>query len=263
MAFRSLIASLLALPLLCAAPARAETVTLGGDIWCPYNCAEGGYMIEIARDIFQRNNIEIDYQVMPWSDAVNKARQGEIDATVGTSHDDAPDFIFPQSLQGMADMRFWVRDDSQWVFSGIPSLEKMKLGVIADYAYSKDLNAYIKQNATDSKRIYVAQGKDALEQNLQKLLKGELDVVAEDDNVINYYITTKSAEYKIKSVGTPVKRENIADNYLYIAFSPKNPKSQKYAAMLDAGMQELRQGGELGRILELYRVNDWYGISKK
>lgn len=263
MTLRSLIASLLVLPLMCATAARAESITISGDIWCPYNCAEGGYMIEIARDIFQRNNIEIDYQVMPWADAIDKTREGSIDATVGTSHDDAPDFIFPDSLQGMADMRFWVREDSQWVFSGIPSLENVKLGVIEDYAYSKDLNAYIKQNAADPKRIYIGKGKDALEQNLQMLLKGQLDVIAEDDNVINYYITTKSAEYKIRSVGTPVKRENIADNYLYIAFSPKNPKSKKYAAMLDAGMRELRQSGELGRILELYRVNDWYGISKK
>jgi polar amino acid transport system substrate-binding protein len=134
---------------------------------------------------------------------------------------------------------------------------------VKDYSYSKELNAYIKQNEKDEKRIHAATGKDALDENLRMLQNGALDVIAEDDNVINYYIMNKSAEYRIKSVGTPVKRDNISDNYLYIAFSPKNPKAAKYAKLLDQGMAELRRTGELGRILELYHVVDWYGISKK
>lgn len=240
-----------------------ETVTIAGDVWCPYNCSDGGYMIEIAREIFKKNDIDIDYRVMPWKDAVDKTRAGDNDAVVGTTHDDAPDFIYPESLQGMSDMRFWVPEDSQWSYNGIESLGSVRLAVVQDYAYSKELNAYIKAHASDPKLIYQASGSTVLQDNLEKLKSRQVDVLAEDYNVINYFITAQSAEYPIKPAGTPMKHEDLSANYLYIAFSPKNPKAKEYAAMLDAGMKELRDSGELGKILEIYRVNDWYGISKK
>lgn len=259
----TVLSSIAAHLLLYASVAQAETISIAADVWCPYNCEEGGYMIEIAKVIFKKNKIDVDYNIMPWVDAIAKTRDGAMDAVVGATHDDAPDFVFPDSLQGMSDMRFWVREDSDWSYEGIASLENVKLGVIEDYAYSKDLNDYIKQNAANDKRIHIAKGKEALKDNLEKLTSGELDVVAEDDNVINYLITNRSTEYRIKSVGTPVKGDDRSANYLYIAFSPKNPKAKQYAAMLDAGMKELRQSGELAHTLELYHVHDWYGISKK
>lgn len=243
--------------------AHAETVTLAADTWCPYNCAEGGYMVEIARDIFQKNNIDVDYRVMPWKEAVEKARDGEVDGIVGATRDDAPDFVFPASLQGMSDMRFWVRDDSPWIYSGLDSLKGVKLAVIEDYAYSKELNDYIAANKGNSARIYMASGNKPLEDNLKRLKNKEVDVVAEDDNVINYLMTAAGANYPIKSVGTPVKYEEINFNFLYIAFSPKTPNAARYARMLDDGMKQLRESGELKKILDIYHVNDWYGISKK
>lgn len=262
MKFSRLIALLTAMPLLLSRPATAaETITLAGDVWCPYNCSEGGYMVEIARDIFKKNGIAIDYRVIPWKDAVDKTRAGEMDAVVGATRDDAPDFIFPESLQGMSDMRFWVRDDSEAVYSDVASLSNVRLAAVQDYAYSPELNAYIKAHAGDEKLLYLAKGNKPLEDNLQKLKDREVDVLAEDYNVVNYYIMTQSAEYPIKTAGTPVKDKTA--NYLYIAFSPKNPKSVQYAAMLDKGMKELRDSGELKKILAIYRVADWYGITKK
>lgn len=262
---RLLVAAFLILQTLACAPSSAtEAISLAGDVWCPYNCAEGGYMVEIAREIFKRNNIDIDYRVMPWKDAVDKTRAGDNDAVVGATHDDAPDFIYPDSLQGMSDMRFWVPEDSQWSYNDVTSLDSVRLAIVQDYAYSKELNAYIKAHASDPKLIYQASGSTVLQDNLEKLKSKEVDVLAEDYNVINYFITAQSAEYPIKSAGTPVKHEEIISaNSLYIAFSPKNPKAKQYAAMLDAGMKELRDSGELGKILEIYRVNDWYGITKK
>jgi polar amino acid transport system substrate-binding protein len=261
---RSLLALLITTSLLLAArPSPAETITLVADEWCPYTCAESGYMIEIARDIFQKNNIKVEYSVMSWADAVGKTREGGFDAVVGATQDDVPDFIFPEATQGLSDMRFWVREDSAWVYSGLPSLEGIRLGVVQDYAYTPTLNAYIKQHASDTQRLSIVSGNVPLEENLRKLQSGEVNVIAEDDGVINYYLTMQSQECRIKSVGTPVSPAERSSNYLYIAFSPKNPKASKYAAMLDAGMKELRASGELDKILELYRVRDWYGISKK
>lgn len=256
-------AAFIGLLTLLSVQARAETIILAADIWCPYNCSDGGYVIEIARDIFKKHNITVEYNVMPWKEAIEKTREGQADAIVGATHDDAPDFIYPTALQGMSDPRFWVLEDSEWTYSDPASLSGIKLGVIEDYAYSTALNTYIKQYAADEKRIYIAKGNNALTENLEKLKDRELGTVVEDYNVVNYLVTTQSAEYPIKSAGTPTKKEDAASGYLYIAFSPKNPKSAQYAAMLNAGMKQLRDSGELKKILEIYHVNDWYGITKK
>jgi polar amino acid transport system substrate-binding protein len=243
--------------------ARAETVTIAADVWCPYSCAEDGYMVEIAREIFKRNHIEIDYRVIPWKDALEKARNGEVDAVVGATHDDAPDFIYPTSLQGLSDMRFWTLESSTWSYSDITSFSGVTLGVVEDYAYSKELNQYVKDYTGDAKHIYTAKGANALDDNLQKLLSKQIDVIAEDDNVINYTISTKGGSYPIKSAGSPVRYEEASSNFLYIAFPPSNKKAHRYAAMIDKGMKELRESGELKKILDIYHVNDWYGITKK
>ncbi|MNT92496.1 hypothetical protein D3C72_2337940 [compost metagenome] len=51
---------------------------------------------------------------------------------------------------------------------------------------------------------------------------------------------------------------NLADDpFLYVSFSPANPKSPQYAALITKGISELRQSGELKKILDKYGVLDW------
>lgn len=251
--------ALLALPV----QSRALTVTLAADPWCPYTCAESGFMVEIAREIFKKNRIEVDYRVIPWKEALEKARTGEIDGVIGATHDDAPDFIYPQSVQGLSDTRFWVAEDSEWVYSGVSSLENIVLGVIEDYAYTKELNDYIKANTGNDKRIYAAKGNNALAENISKLTSHKINVIAEDYNVIQNLISNSGKDMRIKSAGSPVKDDSIGTSYLYVAFSPANAKSRRFVTMMDEGMKQLRESGELKKILDIYHVNDWYGITKK
>lgn len=255
--------ALAVLALLFSFPARAETITVAADVWCPYTCAEGGYMLEIARDIFQKNHIEMDYRVEPWAQALEKTREGEYDAVIGAAKADAPDFIFPSMLQGLSNMQFWVLEGNGWNYEGIESLAKIRLGVVQDYAYSKALNDYILANQNNEDRIAVVKGNNALAENLNRLKSGAIDVLVEDENVVNYYLASQAMDIHIRMAGSPVPQEDREANYLRIAFSPKNPKAQEYAAMLDAGMKELRRSGELAKILDLYHVSDWYGITKE
>ena len=63
------------------------TLTLAADNWCPFNCQPNstypGYMIEIAQQVFAEYNININYQVIPWSRALRLCRAGIISAVVG------------------------------------------------------------------------------------------------------------------------------------------------------------------------------------
>lgn len=88
---------------------------------------------------------------------------------------------------------------------------------------------------------------------LQKLKNGQIDVIVEDSNVMMSALL--SGKVPLKAVVSAGKLEDKAE--LYMAFSPKHPKSKELAAKFDAGIRELRKSGKLKAILGLYGLTDW------
>ncbi|MBF0379047.1 MAG: hypothetical protein HQK72_16440, partial [Desulfamplus sp.] len=46
-------------------------------------------------------------------------------------------------------------------------------------------------------------------------------------------------------------------DYIFIAFSPNNPKSKDYATLITEGIKEMRANGKLKEILNSYGLEDW------
>ncbi len=249
--------------------ARAEepttTITLAADNWCPFTCDaksdEPGFMVEIAKAVFKKHNIAVDYKVVSWSRAIDMAAEGKIDGIIGAAKGDAPDFVFPNALQGMSEMTFWVKKDSDWKYDSIASLGKVKIGVAADYAYGKILDLYLKMHKGKTDHIQEINNADALAINIRKLNAGMIDAMPEDKSVMNYYFLSTGTPMNVKSAGVVADKANMADNYLHIAFGPNNPKAKYYADILTRGTQELRRSGELKKILDKYKVEDWIARS--
>ncbi len=63
---------------LMSAPARAETLLIVADPWCPYNCApdstKPGMIVEIVKKAFERHGISVTYETLPWTRAVEETR---------------------------------------------------------------------------------------------------------------------------------------------------------------------------------------------
>jgi polar amino acid transport system substrate-binding protein len=103
--------------------------------------------------------------------------------------------------------------------------------------------------------VIVATGDNALEQNIEKLLSGQIDVVVEAGSVFINFFAAKgmiSSLDQIRDAGEAGEKDD-----LYIAFSPKNGKSKDYAEILSKGIDGLRQSGKLASILEKYGLKDW------
>lgn len=242
--------------LLLSVSAGAETISVRADIWPPYNGdpkeAKTGYMIEVLREIYGPAGNKIDYRLMSWDDSLASVRKGQFNAVVGASKDDAPDFVFPQESFGKSTNTFFAQSKSKWVYSGIPSLSQVKLGVIEDYAYSEEIDSYVKANKGGSK-IFVGRGEEALAQLITKLEAGSIDVVVEDVSVMLFAMMKLGIPPgQIKAVGFPNGSQNI-----YVAFSPKSPFSKAYAQQFDEGIRKLRESGKLQQILKRYNLNDW------
>lgn len=239
---------------LAATSAGADTISLRADSWCPYNCQPGsdkpGYMIEIATEVFAAAGHTVDYQLLPWTRALEEVQHGTHQGAVGATREDAEGLLFGDEPLGVSVNALGARRGYTFSFSGPDSLKGHRLLAVQDYAYSDELDAYIAANAgTDA--VALAAGDDVTLQNLRKVLAERADLMLEDRNVLEYTATSQGMEGLIDihpaGKGLP----------LYIAFSPTDPKGREYARILDEGVRKLRASGRLREILARYGLDDW------
>lgn len=236
--------------------AVAEPLSIRADLWPPYNdepkSIKPGYMIQILWEIYKPLGNPIDYQTLSWTESLEAVRKGQFNAVVGATRDDAPDFIFPRESFGASDTAFFVKNGNPWKFTGKSSLEKIRLGVIESYSYNDELDPYIAANK-GSRKVIEAKGDEPLAVLVRMLQNGQIDAIAEDTNVM--LTTMLSSKIPMGSIVPAGSCKEIST--LYVAFSPKNPKSRELAAKFDKGIGELRNSGKLKAILQLYGLSDW------
>jgi polar amino acid transport system substrate-binding protein len=241
--------------LFCHSALFADQITIAADPWMPYTGAgkpAEGYLIDIARKVFRRHGHTVVYKVVPWSAALRNTRSGVFQGAAGAYKTDAPDFVFPENELGVSIHKCYVRKGDPWRFKGLSSLGGRRLGAISDYSYGDSLDGYIRDNRTNPKRIFLSNGDNALPLLIKMLLDKRIDEIIENSMVMDHGISEFKAWDKLQDAGT----DGIAYN-VYIGFSPKNPRSKRYAKLLSDGIADLRKTGELNDILRKYGLVDW------
>lgn len=233
--------------------ARAETLVIAGDIWCPVNCQPGserpGIFVELAREIFTEAGIEVQYKALNWARTLQMVRRGELNAAVGAGVEDAPDFLFGATPVASSRSCFFTLPDSTWRFTGTASLAGQRLGVINDYSYGDELNTYIALHHGDSERIQIAAGDTALALNIGKLTHGRVDVVLENAWVMQAMLASQGRAGDLREAGC-----RAPDVPIYLAFSPVLESSPRYVAIFEQGLQRYRANGRLQALLAAYGV---------
>jgi polar amino acid transport system substrate-binding protein len=236
-------------------PLLADQITLTSDLWCPYACEanakDPGFMVEIAKEIFESEGHTVKYSVINWARAVSETRDGKYSGIVGASRADVAGFVIPTEPSGYSSNYFWTRKDSAWTYKDVNSLKGKKVAVINTYTYGDEVdNEVQKKNPS----YEIVSGNDALPKSLKMLEAHRIESFVENPYVLSY-VLRDLPEYKdhFKTVS-----KNIAnDPNLFIVFSPKNPKSKKYAELISSGMAKLRKSGKLKAILTKYGLKDW------
>ncbi len=244
------------LSLASAVPCAARPVlTLRSDLWCPYNCAPDsdhpGYAIEIVRAVFGAAGYDVDYQLLNWTRSLQEVRQGHADAVIGAYATDVPGFIIPVEPIGRSSAGFAVRKQSGFRYAGPQSLDGQVIGIVATYEFGGKLGDYLHSLSGDKSRLQYMSGDGALAKNLLKLIAGHLDVVLDDSVVLEREVAELQLE---NSLSVSQDSERVP---LYIAFSPANKLSPRYADILSSGIAQLRQSGRMSAILARYGLRDW------
>jgi len=239
--------------LLFTTPVYASEIIIVADEWPPYCGKPGspypGYGVEIAKQVFEAAEYTFKYLNMSWTRAIKETRSGKYNAIIGAYKDEAPDFVFPEEEFGVSRYAFYAKRGSLWRYAGIESLQSKKIGLIKGYSYGEDLNAYFEKNA---QRVQYVSGSNPLYQNIKKLLAGRFDTLLAGENVMTYKIKEMGVVSEVINVGAT----DISAN-LYIAFSPTNKNSAKYAEVFSKGIRNLKQSGELDQILDRYELYYW------
>ena len=127
-----------------------------------------------------------------------------------------------------------------------------------DYEYGKELDEYF-EKYKNTKKVQIIKAKEPLVLNIRKLLRDRIDVIPEDKTVFIHTANSMGVWDKIEDAGIdPINsEEGLDESKLYIAFSPKNPKSKEYAKLITDGIEQMRLSGELSQILAKYKLTDW------
>ena len=240
---------------LLSSPASADDIILVADPWCPFNCGRNdenpGYMVEIAKYVFEQHGHTVKYFNVPWARAIYGTREGQYDGIIGAGRTETPDFVFPDIELGLARHTFYVKKGNPWRYDGLDSLKTITLGVIKNYSYGDLYNVYIEPNQNNPKRIQVISGEKGLALNIQKLEENKIDAIIEARAVFLHHLHETDKPNIFSEAGIAYAEK------VYIAFSPKLKKAQVYAAMLTNGMNALRKSNRLSEILKKYGLEDW------
>lgn len=252
--FIRLLISLIVLHLGLQGVAKAESLSLLSDDYCPYICnphsAKPGYMVEILKHIFEKQGIQVQVNLTIWSRAIKEVRNNKHQGLMAVSKVEAPDFIYPEKPLGSQRYAYFAPKSSKWVYNGLGSFTGARIGVVNGYWYGEYVDRFIKNR---HKSFIPFSGERPLD---QMLASKELDAFIEDPVVLNYALQVKGLpKNSVKNVGW-VSAESLS---LYVAFSPTGKKSKAYAHILSKGLDEIRRNGELRRILNRYNLDDWGG----
>lgn len=236
-------------------PGRADEISFVGDEWAPFNATPGedleGYFLDIARAVFEPKGHRVKYLVLPWTRALRGVEDGTYDALLGPFPSEAPGLIFPDEEVGFTTLSFFTRADSVWNYAGPGSLNGVRLGIVQDYAYRPWLQEY---RRIHPESFIVLSGEDAIERNLQLLIRGRIDAIPTNEQSFRYRAKRAGVLEKIRLAGRDATGEG---KNLYIAFSPRRSKSKEHARVLSEGIRELRRSGRLDEILARYGLEDW------
>lgn len=256
-----------------------------------------GYIIEILNKSFGKDHVDYQLETLTpeeqkitqnsaWKQAIWDTSQGKFDAIVGAGEDDIsgqsliPTYekfssaMFVKSDQvGAVENCFFTTKGSSlnplmpadlnsdnFKNIDLKSIENVKkLGIIDGYAYSVDLDNYIKtQKNNKSPNIVEADNDAAL---IADSIQGKNDVFVEDRNVLQYY---KKHAHDVNA--SKIRAAGCIPNgggALYVAFSIKKPKEAEiYVKKLNDTIRNLEnstnQTKNMQSILDKYGIKPWW-----
>ncbi|MCK5313431.1 MAG: transporter substrate-binding domain-containing protein [Desulfobacteraceae bacterium] len=180
---------------------KSETVTLGYVDFPPYEYEKdgkpAGIQVAIVKTLFERADISLKLQPLPFKRAYERAEHGEIDGLFNfyKIKKRLPYFDYSEPVIENP-LVFFVRKDSNIQFNTIEDLRGLKVGVMRGYTYGEGF---------DESPLFFRESTNSHLSNFKKLLSRRIDAYCCDKLVGIHVARQYNIWSEIKILPTPLK----------------------------------------------------------
>jgi polar amino acid transport system substrate-binding protein len=222
----------------------AEKLTLVYEPYPPYEYNDGGKLIgtdvDIIRAVCKRVGCEPEFSERPWKRAMVEVKTGQVDGIFSLfKTEEREEFLFFPSESLSFEKNVVITKKGKGIkATKLDDLKGKSFGVVVDYSYGDDFDAY-----KDLKKEVCKDN----EELLKKLYAGRMEVAI--INELGYHSL-------IKKMGLKGKFEVIHEQSfdpLFIGFSKaKGEKAKKVADDFSKALIEMRKKGDIKKIIGNY-----------
>jgi polar amino acid transport system substrate-binding protein len=220
------------------------TLVAAADPYPPYVDPQApgeGLSMEVVRAAFKTQGYTIKLEIMPWIRAEIGVSEGRYDVLVDVWRTEAraKEFLFAAPY-AVSKIKFIKRKDNPFEFTGLDSLNGLRIGVIRGYGYSDAFN-----KATHFSREEVP----SMEHNINKLLLKRIDLTLEDEIRARSLLRTMDPTLAEQLDFTS---NALQSNPLYVAAGLKNPRHKEIVDAFNKGLQIIKADGTFLAIEKRY-----------
>lgn len=245
MLIRMFLPLLLAESLIMGSPAAfaTETITINGeDDWAPYSYVAAdketilGFTPQILKAAFESQGIQVKFRPVPFARCIDEVRKGKALACFDSVLDNETkaQFIHHKTPLFVSKTGVWALANSKESNVKLKDLEGQKVGVTLGYQYPPafEMNDKI-QKDTSPTELSV----------LHRLALGRVKYgLAYENPALLLIKKTKDLSGKLKMVGV------LSTEPIFVSFSKIHPDGQKYADLLEKGLQVIKKNGTYDRL---------------
>lgn len=219
-----------------------ETLKLVNDPWSPYTgraLLGGGIATEIVTTALHRAGYGTNVDFVPWKRALIGTFDGTYDILITTSYSDARAEKVTYSDPYLSNtVRLIKRRGDPHKFQSLEDLRDLVIGVTKGYLYEPEF---------DKATFFVKDpGGESVLANLKKLNAGRVDLFAEDELVVGYYLKENFTpdELSVEYLPNPLNSKN-----LHIVIRKSRPDHLEVIEAFNKALITMREDGTYNAIL--------------
>ncbi len=181
---------------------------------------------------------------MPWARAEYMVKKGEIDILPDTWYTTSHgSYLAFSNAYASNKIKFIKKSGDPFEYEDMASLTGKNVGVINGFGYGDEF-----MNAKTFRR----DGVNNFVSNIEKLIRGRIDLTLEDEIVAKHILSKKVPEL-LKQI--EFTKSSLSRKGLYVACGLANPRHDDIIKSFNKGLETIKTDGTLKRIFDRYGIH--------
>jgi len=229
---------------------EAPVIKLASDPWPPFtnDSEKGALALDLVKFALKRSGRDMETDIIRFKSVIDGIMDATYDGSAALWKNQAREEVMLFSIPYMYNQIILVgREGADVSADEITDLVGKRIGVVADYAYGDLMSRMVAGQEEESNgATFVAGNSD--QENLEKLLSGDLDYILVDALLVEYAKKHQLEEVNAKlDFGTNI----LFTRSLHFAIRKDVPRAQEIINGFNREIKAMAQDGSYSRILEL------------